>query len=156
MTLLCKFIESLKLLSEINISNTYSVSAVMHIKPHFIKVSKSFPPKLLLTNIKLCDIITRWTVYLSYRESTIRITALWVISTTFWNFPHFSPCETGGRKPREISICCRNCSQGSCSYSDFPLEHDLFKNVSSWVTFLWQMQTQTIEYDLNKTEFYWL
>ena len=48
------------------------------------------------------------------------------ISTTNWNFPHYSPCETGGRKARGISICCRNCSQGNCSYFDFPL------NKKSW------------------------
>ena len=47
--------------------------------------------------------------------------ALWAISITDWNFPHFSPCKAGGRKTRENSICCRNCSQGSCSYFDFPL-----------------------------------
>ena len=29
----------------------------------------------------------------------IRITALWAISTTTsWNFSHFSPCKTGGKK----------------------------------------------------------
>ena len=55
------------------------------------------------------------------RQVKIRTTALWTISTTNWSFPHFSPCETGGRKVREISICCRNCSQGSCSCFDFPL-----------------------------------
>ena len=36
-------------------------------------------------------------------------------------FSHISPCEKGGRKAREISIRRRNCSQGSCSYFDFPL-----------------------------------
>ena len=44
--------------------------------------------------------------------------------SNFYNklkFPHFFPCETSGRKAREISICCRNCSQGSCSYFEFPL-----------------------------------
>ena len=45
---------------------------------------------------------------------------MWAISTTFWK-PHFSSCETGGRKAREISIWCRNCSQGSYSYFTFPL-----------------------------------
>ena len=44
-----------------------------------------------------------------------------------WNFPHFSPCETGGRKAREISICRRHGSQGSCSYFDFPLVFDTFR-----------------------------
>ena len=29
------------------------------------------------------------------------------------------------------------------------LEHNLFKNISKWVTFLWQTQIQTIKYDLN-------
>ena len=42
------------------------------------------------------------------RQIKIRTTALWAISTTNWNFPHFSPCETGGSKAREISISCRN------------------------------------------------
>ena len=46
---------------------------------------------------------------------------MWLISTTNWNFPHFSPGETGGRKAREISIRCRNCSQGSYSHLTFPL-----------------------------------
>ena len=36
------------------------------------------------------------------------------------NFPAFFPCETGGRKARKISSCCKNCSQGSYSYSTFP------------------------------------
>ena len=31
----------------------------------------------------------------------------------------------------------------------FLLEHNLFKNVSNWVTFLWQTQIQTIKYVLN-------
>ena len=48
---------------------------------------------------------------------------MWAISTTFWNFPLFFPCETGRRKAREISKCCRNCSQGSYSYFTFPLVH---------------------------------
>ena len=51
---------------------------------------------------------------------------MWAISTTNWNFPHFSPCETGERKMLEILIWCRNCSQGSCSYFDFPLESVFF------------------------------
>ena len=29
--------------------------------------------------------------------------------------------KTGGRKERDISICLRNCSQGSCSYFGLPL-----------------------------------
>ena len=29
------------------------------------------------------------------------------------------------------------------------LEHNLFQNVSKWVTFLWQTQIQTLEYGLN-------
>ena len=33
----------------------------------------------------------------------------------------FSPYETGGRKEREISKCCRKSSQGSCSYFYFLL-----------------------------------
>ena len=50
---------------------------------------------------------------------------LWAISTTNSNFPHFSPRETGGRKAREISFCCKNCSKGSFSYFDFPLNTDI-------------------------------
>ena len=46
---------------------------------------------------------------------------MWAISTTNWNFQHFFPCETGGRKALKISICRRNCSQSSCYYFDFPL-----------------------------------
>ena len=60
------------------------------------------------------------------RESKIRINALWAISATFWNYPRFSPCETGGRKAREISICCRNFSQGSYSFFTFPLKTTTF------------------------------
>jgi len=37
-----------------------------------------------------------------------------------------------------------------CSW--LSLEHNLFKNVSNWVTFLWQTQIQTIKYDLNDTK----
>ena len=33
----------------------------------------------------------------------MRITALWAIFTKNWNLSHFSPCETGGIKSREIS-----------------------------------------------------
>ena len=47
--------------------------------------------------------------------------ALWAISSTNWNLPLFSPTCFARRKVREISIWCRNCSQGSCSYSDLPL-----------------------------------
>ena len=32
------------------------------------------------------------------------------------------------------------------------LEHNLIKNVSNWVTFLWQTQIQTIRYGLNDTK----
>ena len=32
------------------------------------------------------------------------------------------------------------------------LEHNSFKNKSNWVTFLWQKQIQTIEYDHNDTK----
>ena len=32
------------------------------------------------------------------------------------------------------------------------IEHNLFKNVSNWVTFLWEMQIQTIKYGLNDTK----
>ena len=32
------------------------------------------------------------------------------------------------------------------------LEHDLFENVSNWVTFLLQTQIQTIAYGLNDTK----
>ena len=32
------------------------------------------------------------------------------------------------------------------------LKHNLFKNVSKWVTILWQTQIQTIKYGLNNTK----
>ena len=32
------------------------------------------------------------------------------------------------------------------------LEHNFFKNVSNWVTFLWQTQIQKIKYGLNDTK----
>ena len=32
------------------------------------------------------------------------------------------------------------------------LEHNLFKNVSNWATFLWQTQIKTIKYGLNDTK----
>ena len=32
------------------------------------------------------------------------------------------------------------------------LKHNLFKNVSNWVTFFWQTQIQTIKYGLNDTK----
>ena len=32
------------------------------------------------------------------------------------------------------------------------LEHNLFNNVSNWVTFLWQTQIQTIKYGLHDTK----
>ena len=46
---------------------------------------------------------------------------MWAISTTNCNLARFSPTCFARRKLREISICGRNCSQGSCSYFDFPL-----------------------------------
>ena len=39
-----------------------------------------------------------------YRQIKIRTTALWIISLTYWNFPHLFPLETGGKKARDISI----------------------------------------------------
>ena len=61
----------------------------------------------------------------------MRITALWSLSTANWNFPHFSPCEKGGRKVREILIYRRNCSQGSCPHF-FPL---VLENMKAWSHF---------------------
>ena len=46
---------------------------------------------------------------------------MWTISTTNWNLPRFSPTCFARRKLWEISTCCRNYSQGRCSYFDFPL-----------------------------------
>ena len=49
----------------------------------------------------------------------------------------------GGRKMRKILICCRNCSQGSCSYFDFPqvifwiLKHYIWPNMK-YINF-WRM-----------------
>ena len=59
---------------------------------------------------------------------------MWVISTTFLNFPHFSPCEKGGRKAREISSCRKNWSQGSYFYFYFPLKkrNELTSSVPWW------------------------
>ena len=37
-------------------------------------------------------------IFAYQRQDKIRTTALWPISKTNWNFPHFSRCETGGRK----------------------------------------------------------
>ena len=34
----------------------------------------------------------------------------------------------------------------------YMLEHNLFKNVSNWVTFLYQKQIQKIKYGLNDTK----
>ena len=51
----------------------------------------------------------------------MRTTALWAISTTNWNLVCFSPTFFARRQVREMSICSRNCSQGSCSYFDLPL-----------------------------------
>ena len=73
---------------------------------------------------------------------------MWAISTTNWNFPHFSPCETGGRKARKILMCCVNCSQGSRSYFDFPLKtvwyllssyHDLCRKPNFLVALTWNV-----------------
>ena len=50
------------------------------------------------------------------------------ISLTNQYFPHFSPCETGGRKAREFLIRCRNCSQGLYSYFTFPPKCSQYKN----------------------------
>ena len=40
----------------------------------------------------------------------------------------------------------------SCSYIVLALEHNLFKNVSKYVIFLWNTQIQTIKYGLNDTK----
>ena len=40
--------------------------------------------------------------------------------------------ETGGRKALEISICRRNCSQGNCSYLDFPLISDQLESKADY------------------------
>ena len=51
--------------------------------------------------------------------------------SNFYNvlkFPAKFPCETDGRKAREISKRCRNFSKGSFSYFYFPLEIRQYKN----------------------------
>ena len=81
---------------------------------------------------------------------------MWAISTTNWNFPHFSPCETGGRKAREISICCRNCSQGRCSYIDFPLEQTKVSSLAivERLLFQWKISERIVFLDNGlKSEF---
>ena len=55
-------------------------------------------------------------------QNKIRITALWAISITNWNLSRFFPTCFARREVREISICCRNYSQGSYSYFDLPLD----------------------------------
>ena len=53
-------------------------------------------------------------IQLPLGERKIRITALWIIPATFWNFPRFSLICFARKKAREISKrCTRNCSQGS-------------------------------------------
>ena len=51
---------------------------------------------------------------------------MWAVSTTNWNLARFYPTYFAQIKAREISICFRNCSQGSCSYLNFPLESVFF------------------------------
>ena len=48
------------------------------------------------------------------------------ISTTNWNFARFSSACLARRKVREISICFRNYSQGSCYYFGLPLKTKYF------------------------------
>ena len=50
----------------------------------------------------------------------------------------FSVRKKVGRKAREISFCRRNCSQGRCSYIDFPLNVHFFLGIQKFVvTLLW-------------------
>ena len=52
---------------------------------------------------------------------------MWAVITTNLNLPRFSPTCFAQRKVREISKCCRNCSQGSYSYFTFPLDGKLLQ-----------------------------
>ena len=74
---------------------------------------------------------------------------MWAISTTNSNFPQFSRCETGGKKWREISICCRNCSQGNCSYFDFPLTITTFVSFGQDSGFLLQARLFKVKVSTN-------
>ena len=74
--------------------------------------------------------ISKSSSHLSYREIKIRTIALWAIFTTNWNLPRFSPTCFARRKVREISICCRNCSQGRCSYFDFTIDKIIFNGTN--------------------------
>ena len=74
---------------------------------------------------------------------------MWEISTTNWNFSHFCPCETGGRKAHEISICCENCSQGNCSYFDFPLTITTFVSFGQDSGFLLQARLFKVKVSTN-------
>ena len=65
------------------------------------------------------------------------MTALWAISTINWNYLRFSHTCFARRKVREISKCCRNCSQGGYSYFTF---------VSTFLT-----QKQQIKQQQNNT-----
>ena len=71
----------------------------------------------------------------------VAIALLWAISTTYWNFPHFSPCETGERKAREISICRIICSQGRRSYFDLVLVWTILKSLETLkIYFKWKIK----------------
>ena len=50
---------------------------------------------------------------------------MWAIFKTNWYLLCLFPTCFAKRKVREISICCRNCSHGSYSYFDLPLEDSI-------------------------------
>ena len=75
------------------------------------------------------------------RDIKIWTTALWAMSTTNWNLALYSHTCFARTKVRKISICCRNCSQGSCSYFDLPLVQKKTAEISEVANLveLWSM-----------------
>ena len=90
--------------------------------------------------------------HVSLEWKNIRITFKNTISYGIWISRSFLRCYVAGKKVRENSKPVRNSVLETYSNILVPLEHNLFKNVSKWVIFLWKTQIQTIKCGLNDTK----